>query len=148
MSGLPDYIVLDFLEWISQDDAVRKEVIESLLDRELAQTYAKRYLHEEFGQDYKKCRRRLKRNIIRMINSIEFDDFMERRCENRNCGNNQRYCSYSCLHEFYHEYEYLLINRFKEQKILSENELGEIKPETLIDSLYDYFGHDEGAENE
>ena len=117
MLALPDYIVLDFLEWISQNYPRNKGLLDSLLnDKKLAMSYAEEYLHGEYRgckvYDYKQCKRHLKRYINKVIDSKEFDEFLEKYCECRYCNEDFHYCMYHCLHRCYHEFEYLLHNRF------------------------------------
>ena len=50
MLALPDYIVLDFLEWISQNYPRKKMLLDLLLrDKKLALSYAEEYLSEEYS---------------------------------------------------------------------------------------------------
>ena len=69
MLALPDYIVLDFLEWISQNYPRNKGLLDSLLnDKKLAMSYAEEYLHGEYRgckvYDYKQCKRHLKSCLL------------------------------------------------------------------------------------
>lgn len=144
MLALPDYIVLDFLEWISQNYPRNKGLLDSLLnDKKLAMSYAEEYLHGEYRgckvYDYKQCKRHLKRYINQVIDSKEFDEFLEKYCECRYCNEDFHYCMYHCLHKCYHEFEYLLHNRFKELRKEPRYELKKIEPYVLVDSLYFYL---------
>lgn len=50
MLVLPDYIVLDFLEWISQNYPRNNGFLGPLLyDEKIAMSYAEKYLHREYG---------------------------------------------------------------------------------------------------
>lgn len=144
MLALPDYIVLDFLEWISQNYPRNKGLLDSLLnDKKLAMSYAEEYLHGEYRgckvYDYKQCKRHLKRYINQVIDSKEFDEFLEKYCECRYCNEDFHYCMYHCLHRCYHKFEYLLHNRFKELRKEPRYELKKIEPYVLVDSLYFYL---------
>lgn len=119
MLALPDYIILDFLEWICQNYSRKKVSLESLLnDRELAISYAEKYLHEEYRgckiYDYKQCKRYLKKYINQVIDSKEFDEILEQHCECRYCNEDFRYCTYHCLNWCYDEFKFLLYNRLKD----------------------------------
>ena len=89
--------------------------------------------------DYKQCKRHLKRYINQVIDSKEFDEFLEKYCECRYCNEDFHYCMYHCLHKCYHEFEYLLHNRFKELRKEPRYELKKIEPYVLVDSLYFYL---------
>ena len=84
MLALPDYIVLDFLEWISQNYPRNKGFLDSLLnDKKLAMSYAEEYLYGEYKgckvYDYKQCKRHLKRHINQVIDiSSEISPFKKR----------------------------------------------------------------------
>ena len=72
MFVLPDYIVLDFLEWISQNYPRNNGFLGPLLyDEKIAMSYAEKYLHREYGGSkvygYKQCKKQLKRYINRVI---------------------------------------------------------------------------------
>ena len=119
MLALPDYIVLDFLEWISQNYPRKKMLLDLLLsDKKLALSYAEEYLSEEYSgcknYGYKQCKRHLKRYVNQVIDSKEFDEFLRKHCRYRYCKDDSHYCMYNCLHRCYHEFEYLLHNEFKE----------------------------------
>ena len=79
MITLPDYIVLDFLEWISQNYPRNVVFLDLLLsDKEIVMSYAEEYLSEEYrgGKDYncKQCKKRLKKYINKVIESKQFDE--------------------------------------------------------------------------
>lgn len=144
MLALPDYIVLDFLEWISQNYPRNKVNLDLLLnDRKLVMPYAEEYLHEEYGgckvYNYKQCKRHLKRYINQVIDSKEFDEFLEQHCKYRYCNEDFHYCMQHCLHRYYHEFEYFLHNRFKELREVSGYKLKKIDPYVLVESLYFYL---------
>lgn len=123
MIALPDYIVLDFLEWISQNYPTNKVLLDSLLnDKQLAMTYAEEYLHEE----YSGC-------------SKEYDELIKDHCECRYGNQDFYYCMHHCLHRCYHEFEYLLHNRFKELREVPKYKLEKIDPYVLVESLYFYL---------
>ena len=144
MLALPDYIVLDFLEWISQNYPRKKMLLDLLLsDKKLALSYAEEYLSEEYSgcknYGYKQCKRHLKRYVNQVIDSKEFDEFLRKHCRYRYCKDDFHYCMYNCLHRCYHEFEYLLHNEFKELREYPGYELEKIEPYVLIDSLYFYL---------
>lgn len=149
MLALPDYIVLDFLEWISQNYQSNKLFLESLLNnKELVMSYAKEYLHEQ-NEDcsYKKCKKILKRYIDQVINSKEFDKFFEQHCEYRCCKKDAYYCAHYCLHRCYHELEDLLYNRFRESREFKKYKMERIEPHVLVDSLYYYIDKNGAIDN-
>ena len=81
MLALPDYIVLDFLGWISQNYPRNIILLDSLLnDKELAISYAEKYLYEEHRDckvyEYKHCKRHLIRYINQVILSIAWPKTM------------------------------------------------------------------------
>ena len=141
MLALPDYIVLDFLEWISQNYPRNEIFLDSMLyDKELVMSYAEEYLHKEQKFcDYKQCKRILKRYFNQVIDSKEFDKFLGEYCKNRNCKEDIYYCKYHCLHRCYHEFEYLLHDRIEGLREFSRYELENIEPYALVDSLYFYL---------
>lgn len=152
MLVLPDYIVLDFLDWISQKYPRNKYLLDSLLnDKKLAMSYAEEYLHGKYGDckvyNYKKCKRYLKRQIIQVIDSKEFDEIIEEHCECRYCNEDTHYCMHYCFRWFYHEVEHLLHNRFKNSREEISYELKRIEPYALVDSLYYYLGQNKIADN-
>lgn len=108
-------------------------------------------MHGEYrgckGYDYKQCKRHLKRYINQVIDSKEFDEFLEKYCECRYCNEDFHYCMYHCLHRCYHEFEYLLHNRFKELRKEPRYELKKIEPYVLVDSLYFYFNQNGITDN-
>lgn len=139
MIALPDYIVLDFLEWISQHYPRNKMFLDSVLyDKKLVMSYAEEYLHTE-QKDYEQCKRTLKRYINHVIDGKEFDKIIRKHCEYENFKEDIHCCIYHCLHRCYHEFEYLLHNNIKELGECLRYELEEIKPYTLVDSLYFYL---------
>jgi len=152
MLALPDYIVLDFLEWISQNYPRKKMLLDSLLnDKKLAMSYAKEYLYEEHkyckDNDYKQCKRRLKRYVNEVIESKESDEFLGQHCKYKYCKEDTYYCMHHCLHRCYHEFEYLLHNKFKELRGFPGHELKRIEPYALVDSLYFYLDQNGVTEN-
>lgn len=141
MLALPDYIVLDFLEWISKNYQDNKLFLDSLLDdRKLLMSYAEQYLQEQNKDyNYKKCKNILKRYICQVIDSNEFDEFLKLHCKYRHCLEDVYYCAYHCLHICCHEFEDLLHNKFMELKEFTEYKMERIEPYVLVDSLYYYI---------
>lgn len=141
MIALPDYIVLDFLEWISQTYPRNEIFLDSVLyDKELVMSYAEEYMHKEQRfYDYRQCKRILKKYFNQVIDSKEFDIFLKEYCKNRNCKEDIHYCIYQCLYRCYDEFEYLLHNRIKESEEISRYELENLEPYVLVDSLYFYL---------
>lgn len=144
MLALSDYIVLDFLEWISQNYPRNKVSLDSLInDKELAISYAEKYLYGECRgckvYDYKQCKKHLKRYINQVIDSKEFNEILEQHCKYRYCNENFRYCMYHCLNRCYHEIKYLLYNRLEKLREVSRYELEEIDPHILVEALYFYL---------
>lgn len=144
MLALPDYIVLDFLEWISQNYSRKKVSLDSLLnDSELAISYAEKYLNEEYRggkvYDYNQCKRYLKRYINQTIDSKEFNEILKQYCEYRYCNEDFRYCMYRCLNRCCHELENLLYNKLKDLGKVSWYELKVINPHILVEALYFYL---------
>ena len=144
MIALPDYIVLDFLEWISQNYSRNRVPLDSLInDKELAMSYAEEYLNAEYrnfkAHDYKQCKRHFKKYINQIIDSKEFDEFLEQHCEFRYCNEESHYCMQHCLYRCYYEFQYFLRNRFEKLREFPEYGLDRIKPYVLVESLYLYL---------
>lgn len=146
MLALPDYIVLDFVEWISQNYQSNKLFLDSLLsDRELVMSYAKKYLSEQNNNyNYNKCKKILKRYIDRVIDSKEFEVLLRQNCKYGYSEKDVCYCDNHCLHMSCHEIEYLLHERFKE---FTNYEIDRIKPSVLVDSLYNYIEREDIKDN-
>ena len=141
MLALPDYIILDFLEWISQNYQSNKLFLECLLNnRELVMSYAREYLNEQNKDyNYKKCKKILKTYINQVIDSKEFDKFLKQHCKYKYCKEDSYCCAHYCLHKYYHELENLLYNRFRELREFTDCKIERIEPYVLVDSLYYYI---------
>ena len=108
MLVLPDYIVLDFLEWISQNYPRNNGFLGPLLyDEKIAMSYAEKYLHREYGGSkvygYKQCK---------------YGD----------CNGDFYDCMHYCVYRCYHEFEYFLHDRFVELREQPRYELKGIEP--------------------
>lgn len=135
MIEIPDYIVLDFLEWLAQN--CNKEIrLDTLLnDRDLVTSYAEKYLNEEYkAGGYKICKQRLKRFIEALIDSKEFDEFMEHNCRYRYEKQCSRVCLDYCIDVCYHDF----IHFFKTSKSLKCG-FNIIEPYYLVQSLDSYI---------
>lgn len=149
MLALPDYIVLDFLEWISQNYQGNKLFLDSLLNnRKLVMSYAEQYLHEQ-NKDYhyNKCKKFLKRYIDQVIDSEEFEEFLEQHCEYRYCKKDVYNCAHYCLHRCHYEVEDLLYNRLRESSEFIKYKMDRIEPYVLVDSLYYYIDKNGAIDN-
>ena len=152
MITLPDYIVLDFLEWISQNYPRNVVFLDLLLsDKEIVMSYAEEYLSEEYrgGKDYncKQCKKRLKKYINKVIESKQFDECIRQHCKYKYCKEDSCYCIYHCLRECYPEFEYLLHKEFRELREYSKSELDKIEPYASVDSLYVYLDQNGVTDN-
>lgn len=139
MLALPDYIVLDFLEWISQNYLENKIFMDSLLnDKDLIMSYAKKYLNEEnkHCKDYymQRFKRHLKRYINLVIDSKEFDESLGKHFKYRNYHSRDHW-----LLICYCELKRLLHDRFEELSEFSGYELDNVEPYDLVNALYFYL---------
>ena len=144
MLVLPDYIVLDFLEWISQNYPRNNGFLGPLLyDEKIAMSYAEKYLHREYGGSkvygYKQCKKQLKRYINRVIDSKAFDGFLEKHCKYGDCNGDFYDCMHYCVYRCYHEFEYFLHDRFVELREQPRYELKGIEPQVFINAVYSYL---------
>lgn len=144
MLVLPDYIVLDFLEWISQNYPRNNGFLGPLLyDEKIAMSYAEKYLHREYGGSkvygYKQCKKQLKRYINRVIDSKEFDGFLEKHCKYGDCNGDFYDCMHYCVYRCYHEFKYFLHDRFVELREQPRYELKGIEPQVFINAVYSYL---------
>lgn len=152
MIALPDYIVLDFLEWISQNYPKNKMLLDSLLcNKNFLIPYAEKYLTEECrgckDYDYEKCKRHFKSHINQVIDSKEFDEFLGENCRYKSCKEEVYFCMSDCLRRCYYELGHLLHREFEELIEFSRYEQKKIEPYVLVDSLYEYFNRNAIIDN-
>ncbi len=131
MIQIPDYYVLDFLDWIYATHPRYKQAPYALLDREVAVTLANEYLESKDwdGQwlNRRKIKKYIKDQIGRLVDGKEFDSRL------KDCCTGQRFESieYSLC-----QFEWLMSERgFSELRRNIDLDPRDLDPYSLADSL-------------
>lgn len=145
MLALPDYVVLDFMEWISQNYPQNRIFMDCLLeDKASAELYAEKYLGEEYRNyetdDYEQCKKWLKKLWNQLIDSKEVDEILEYYCGSGACKKKADVViDYRCIDRCYRIAEKFLHDKIEQLRFIKEYEIGEVKPYALVDSLNFYL---------
>lgn len=139
MLELPDYIVIDFCQWIFKNYSQRASSFKDILsDEQLMISLANKYLEKikySDNYDFIEFKKIIKASLIKTMDNCEVDKALKSHCRNRNC--------ISCSKNIYRDVEKILRESFYKQIESDAITIENIDSYSLVNSLKFYMNRSE-----